>query len=75
VRIYLGGYLRSFAAGQSQVEISLLTQTPLKDVLAGLDLPTGEVYLAVLNGRLVDPADTLVADADEVKLYPPVDGG
>jgi len=75
VRVHLGGYLSFYAAGRTHLDVSQPEPARLRDVLLGLGLPPGEVYLAVANGQLVDPANAFVSDRDEVKLYPPVDGG
>ena len=75
MRIHLGGYLSFFSAGRTDLDVPVPEPARLRDVLLGLGLPPGEVYLAVVNSQLVDPADAFVSDQDEVKLYPPVDGG
>ena len=75
MRVYLGGYLRFFSAGQAWVEFHLKEPTRLSDVLARLNIPPGEIYLTVVNGQMADAGQVLVVDHDQVKLYPPVDGG
>ncbi len=75
MRIYLGGYLTFYAGGQPWVQVDLRTPERLRDVLARVNIPAGEVYLTALNGKLVNPDETRVGPADEVRLYPPVDGG
>jgi sulfur carrier protein ThiS len=75
MRVYLGGYLSFFSAGQAWVEVRLKEPARLSDVLGRLGIPAGEIYLTVVNGQMAEPDKVLVADRDQVKLYPPVDGG
>jgi len=75
MRIYLGGYLTFYAGGQHWVELDLDAPARLKDVLRRANIPAGEVFLTAVNGALVDPDQAQVSPADEVRLYPPVDGG
>jgi hypothetical protein len=75
MRIYLGGYLTFYAAGQHWVEVHLGAPERLRDVLVRAAIPAGEVFLTALNGVLVDPDQAQVSQSDEVRLYPPVDGG
>ena len=75
MRVYLGGYLSFFSAGQAWVEVRLKEPTRLSEVLGRLSIPPGEIYLTVVNGQMAEPDKVLVADPDQVKLYPPVDGG
>jgi hypothetical protein len=75
MRIYLGGYLTFYAAGRHWVELDVPASERLRAVLKRMNLPAGEVYLTVVNGTLVDPDETQVAQSDEVRLYPPADGG
>ncbi|MFZ2098849.1 MAG: MoaD/ThiS family protein [Anaerolineales bacterium] len=58
-----------------QLEVPLKEPTRLSEVLANLGIPIAEVYLAVVNGEMVDPHIVMVTQTDDVKLYPPVDGG
>jgi sulfur carrier protein ThiS len=75
MQIYLGGYLTFYSGGERWVQVDLAAPERLKDVLACLNIPAGEVYLTALNGELVDPDEAQVSQSDEVRLYPPVDGG
>ena len=75
MQIYLGGYLSYYAGGHRWVRVDLGEPQRLKDVLACLTIPAGEVYLTALNGELVEPDQVQVSQTDEVRLYPPVDGG
>lgn len=49
--------------------------TRLADVLAEIGVPAAEVYLAVINDRVLESTDELIANEDIVRLYPPVNGG
>jgi len=76
MKIYLGGQLSFHLPGfPRQVEVPLEEPTRLSEVLADLGIPIAEVYLFAVNGELVDPLVALVTQDDEVKLYPPVNGG
>jgi len=75
MKIYLGGYLSYYSGGHRWVKVDLGAPQRLKDVLACLNIPAGEVYLTALNGELVEPDQAQVSQPDEVRLYPPVDGG
>ena len=48
---------------------------PLKDVLAELGIPLGEIAVTVLNGVAVDLESASASDGDHVELFPPVGGG
>lgn len=75
MKLYLGGYFAFYSAGQHWLEIDLKEPTPLSDLLAGLNIPAAEVYLAVVNDETVKPEATLVSGQDVVRLFPPLDGG
>jgi sulfur carrier protein ThiS len=76
MKLKLGGYLPFYASTrQEKIEVPLKEPTRLREVLAQLGLPISEVYLTVLNGELVTLDETMVSDSDEVRLYPPIDGG
>jgi sulfur carrier protein ThiS len=76
MRLHLGGYLSFFgSARQEKIEVPLKEPARLSEVLSQLGIPVSEVYLTVLNGDLVTLDETLVSDSDEVRLYPPIDGG
>ena len=75
MRLHLGGYFASYAAGRHWVEVDLKAPARLRDVLAELNIPAGEVYLVVVNGRLMEGAEVVVSASDEVRVLPPVDGG
>jgi len=76
MRLHLGGYLPFFASTrQEKIEVPLKEPARLSEVLSQLGIPVSEVCLTVLNGKLVTLDETLVSDSDEVRLYPPIDGG
>jgi sulfur carrier protein ThiS len=76
MRLLLGGYLPFFlSTKQERIVVPLKGPTLLKEVLSNLNIPVSDVYLTILNGELVTLDDTLVNDSDEVRIYPPIDGG
>lgn len=76
MRLYLGGYFSFFVPGKPQwLEIELPEPQPLRQVLAAHGIPLGEVALVVVNQELVELEQLVVTDQDEVRLYPPMDGG
>ena len=76
MKLHLGGNLPFFALKrQKELEVALQEPACLREVLTKLGIPVSEVYLTVLNGEQVILDETLVTDSDEVRLYPPIDGG
>ena len=76
MRIYLGGNLNFYLPGHpAWVEMHLDAPAHLCSVLEKIGVPLAEVYVASVNGEAVNPAETVVHEGDEVKLYPPVSGG
>jgi sulfur carrier protein ThiS len=75
MRIYLGGYLTFYAAGQSWVEVDVPAPARLRDILQRVNIPMGEIFLTAVNGTVANPDEVQVVQTDEVRLYPPVDGG
>jgi sulfur carrier protein ThiS len=76
MKLLLGGYLSFFSSKrQDKIEVPLEEPRRLSEVLSELGVPVSEVYLTVLNGELVTLDETVVSDSDEVRLYPPIDGG
>jgi len=76
MKLKLGGQLSFYPPGKSpQVEVQLDAPTLLSEVLAKVGIPFGEVFLVVVNGELVEPKDAMVSQDDEVKVFPPMDGG
>ena len=76
MKLHLGGQLSFFLPGHPrQLEVLLGGPTLLSEVITGVGIPIAEVYIVAVNGEMVDPQNTFVSQEDEVKLYPPVDGG
>jgi len=76
MRIFLGGHLSYFHSDKSSwLETDLQEPVRLIDILNQAGIPTGEIYLVVLNGTLVDLDETIVSDGDELKLFSPIGGG
>jgi sulfur carrier protein ThiS len=77
MKLKLGGQLSFYLPGKpSEVEVKLESPTLLSEVLAKLGVPFGEVYLVVVNGELQsEPKAAIVSQDDEVKVFPPIDGG
>ncbi|MFZ5881752.1 MAG: MoaD/ThiS family protein [Chloroflexota bacterium] len=76
MKLYAGGLLDFYLPNhRNQVEVELTVPTRLSEILVGLGIPPAEVHLVVLNGELVELEETVVSDRDEVKVFPPVNGG
>lgn len=76
MKLYAGGLLDFYLPGhRNRVEVNLEGPTRLYEILIRLGIPPGEVQLVVLNGDLVELDEITVSDGDEVKLYPPINGG
>lgn len=76
MRVHLGAHLSWYAPGrQSTLDIALAVPTPLRQVAEGLNLPLGEIALAVVNGERVAIETACVTDADRVVLHPPIGAG
>jgi sulfur carrier protein ThiS len=56
------------------MEIELPDKSTLADLVAHLGLPPEKVRVIFCNGR-VRPRDHVLADGDEVGIFPPVGGG
>lgn len=55
--------------------MDLAASTPLTEILSELGIPGSEVHLVVVNDELQELMDTLITNADVVRLYPAVGGG
>jgi sulfur carrier protein ThiS len=76
LKLYAGGYLPFYLPGRkSSLEIFLSEPTLLKEVLARLGVPLEEVYLAAVNGELVEIETAIVRDEDRVRVFSAVNGG
>ena len=76
MRLHLGGHLNYFdELKRSEFEIELSQEQKLTDILSGLKIPVGEVFLVVVNGELVTLEDARIQPDNYVQLYPPMGGG
>jgi sulfur carrier protein ThiS len=76
MKLNLGGQLSFYLPGKPpRVQVQLDSPTLLSEVLAKLGVPFSEVLLVVVNGELVEPKAAIVSQDDEVKIFPPMDGG
>ncbi len=71
VRVY--GGLRGYSASKA-LQLDLLDDATVADVVETLDLRPGEIWLATLDGQLVEMGHELES-GDELTLVPPVGGG
>ena len=76
MKLFLGGQFSLYIPGHPpSVEVEVSKPTRLSKVLSGLGIPVADIHLAVVNGKLVELDEAVVADRDEVKIFPPVGGG
>jgi sulfur carrier protein ThiS len=76
MKLYAGGLLDFYLPDhRNRVEVELKEPTRLSEILVRVGIPPAEVHLVVVNGELVELEAAVVSDEDEVKLYPPVNGG
>jgi sulfur carrier protein ThiS len=76
MRLHLGGHLNYFdALKRADLEIELSGKEHLRDVLALLKIPAGEVFIISINGEVVSLDDAWIRPNDYVMLYPPMGGG
>jgi sulfur carrier protein ThiS len=76
MKLYAGGLLDFYLPDhRNQVEVKLEAPTRLSEILISVGIPPAEVQLVVINGNLVELDEIVVSDWDEVKLYPPINGG
>jgi sulfur carrier protein ThiS len=76
MKLYAGGNLDFYLPGhRNRLDVELKEPARLSEILAGFGIPLAEVHLVAVNGELVDLAETVVSDQDEVKIYPAIDGG
>jgi len=75
VRLFatLRGYRPGLAMGES-IPVSVEQGATVRDLLAHLDVPAGEVKLIFANGLSRD-LDHVLADGDDLGIFPPVGGG
>lgn len=76
MKLHAGGYLTFYMPGQHpEVERDFVEPMPLSELLADLGIPIGDVRLVILNGEIVNLEQAVLENADEVKVFPGVDGG
>jgi sulfur carrier protein ThiS len=76
MKLYLGSYFAFFTPDHRHwVEVEIPHPTQLTDILSELGVPAAEVHLVVVNDQALETTDTLVSNADTVRLYPPTNGG
>jgi molybdopterin converting factor small subunit len=77
VRIKLTGTLRSKLSPGSQGAAALEVEpgTTVAAVLDRLGIGAGHVHLIMLNGNMETDRQRVLADADELTVFPPVAGG
>jgi sulfur carrier protein ThiS len=76
MKLYIGSYFAFYTSDSNHwVEIELDKPTRLADIVTVLGIPFAEIYLVVLNDRLVESPNTIVSNDDIVRLYPAIDGG
>lgn len=75
LRLYLGGHLNYYDAEQrARQQITLARPVMLRDLLAQLGVPPGEIAFVVINGEQAS-LDALITPGDGVELFPPMGGG
>lgn len=76
MRLHLGSHLSWYVAGKpTQLEIRLQEPVALAALATQLGLPSAEIAVAAVNGRLVRLEEARVSDGDRVELHPAVGGG
>ena len=76
MKVILGGFFPKYLEGAPrQFELSLAAPIRLAELLERLGIPPAEVHMVVVNGELVEADAAVFKHDDEVRLYPPADGG
>ena len=76
MKLYLGSYFAFFTPDRRHwVDMELRKPTRLVDIVSKIGIPIAEIYLVVLNDRLVESPNTIVSNDDIVRLYPAIGGG
>jgi len=71
-----GGYLTFYMPGKrTDLELDLTEPMSLQSILTEVGIPLEEVYLVVINEKIVDWSEAVVVNQDRVKVYSPIDGG
>lgn len=76
MRIYLDRAFDFFIPNHEPwIEVELHQPTCLRDILAQIGIPFGEVHLVVVNGEAIEARDMLIKNEDNLKIFPPFGGG
>jgi molybdopterin converting factor small subunit len=75
VRVHTFAHLRTYApAGRRHAELTLADGATVADLFLALRIPATVAAVMLVNGRRADHA-TRLNNADEVTLFPPMEGG
>ena len=76
MKLHLGGQFSFYLPGHpAWVEVDVPEPALLSEVLTRLGIPVAEIHLSAVNGELVDLETSLVVQADDVRIFPPIGGG
>ncbi len=76
INIKLMGALRNQLSNtKGSTEVDIESGATVDSVLKKLELPAGRVHLVMVNGTMEHDRGRLLADGDELTLFPPVAGG
>ena len=74
MKVKVFGVLRKYTDGKKVVEVTVTSETKVKDVIAMLNIPDQFVSLVESGGKTI-AKDAIVDDASEITLVPLVHGG
>ena len=76
MKLHLGDFFSVYRPGHPrQLDVPLDKPVLLRELLAELGIPRAEIHMVVVNGEFAELDTARVSQDDEVKIYPPVDGG
>ncbi len=76
MRVHFGGHLAYYRPDrQPWAEVHITGMQLLEALISELGIPPGEIAIFAVNGEAVDPENTYISDEDEVRIYPPTNGG
>lgn len=76
MRVHLGGHLNFYEPQRrANFEVTLTRPAAAIELVQAWGIPPGEVFLTVVNHKVVDLHQAIVADGDHLGLYPPIGGG
>jgi sulfur carrier protein ThiS len=76
LRVHLGGHLSWYdAEKRSWLDVPAAGPLSLRGLLSRLGVPSAEVSIVAVNGKLASLEAGIVADGDKVEFYPPMGGG